>query len=99
MVRPRCCYRIGFSPHCKSLKPQGKNKTAESILLSVEETEALRLKNIESLDQTKAANCMGVSQSTFQRLLSSAYKKISQAIVFGKEIKIGDTTMSQKMHK
>jgi predicted DNA-binding protein (UPF0251 family) len=58
------------------------------VELSLEEAEALRLKNIEKLDQVECARIMETSQSTFQRILNSAYNKISQAIVDGKAIKI-----------
>jgi len=50
--------------------------------------ESLRLKNINNLNQIECAKKMNTSQSTFQRILSSAYKKISEAIVEGKSIKI-----------
>ena len=60
----------------------------DMIELSTEEVEALRLKNIRNLDQVECAKLMKTSQSTFQRILSSAYKKISQAIIEGKAIKI-----------
>ncbi len=60
----------------------------ELIELTVEEGEALRLKNIENLDQNECAKKMKTSQTTFQRILSSAYKKISDAIVNGKAISI-----------
>jgi len=58
------------------------------VELSIEEAEALRLKNIEDLDQKECAKKMNTSQSTFQRILSSAYKKVSDAIVNGKAIKV-----------
>ena len=58
------------------------------VELTREEVEALRLKNIKDLDQIDAAKQMNTSQSTFQRILSSAYKKISKAIIEGKAIKI-----------
>ncbi|OGZ34592.1 MAG: hypothetical protein A2V60_02325 [Candidatus Portnoybacteria bacterium RIFCSPHIGHO2_01_FULL_39_19] len=60
----------------------------EVVELTREEAEALRLKNIKDLDQIDAAKKMNTSQSTFQRILSSAYKKISKAIIGGKAIKI-----------
>jgi len=60
----------------------------EVVELTREEVEALRLKNIKDLDQIEAAKKMNTSQSTFQRILSSAYKKISKAIIEGKAIKI-----------
>jgi len=60
----------------------------EMVELTTEEMEALRLKNVKGLDQDQAAKEMNTSQSTFQRILSSAYKKISDALINGKAIKI-----------
>ena len=58
------------------------------IELTAEEAEALRLRNMKDLDQEEAAQKMNTSQSTFQRILSSAYKKITEALIEGKAIKI-----------
>lgn len=58
------------------------------VELTAEEAEALRLKNVKDMDQTEAAEKMNTSQSTFQRILSSAYKKIAEALIEGKAIKI-----------
>jgi len=60
----------------------------EVIELTTEEAEALRLKNIKDLEQEEAAKKMNTSQSTFQRILSSAYKKVTEALIEGKAIKI-----------
>ncbi len=60
----------------------------EEISLTDEEIEALRLKNRKGLTQTEAAEKMNTSQSTFQRVLASAYKKITEALIEGKAIKI-----------
>lgn len=60
----------------------------EIIHLSHEELEALRLKNIKDLEQVECAKLMHTSQSTFQRILSSAYKKITEALIKGKAIRI-----------
>ena len=89
MVRPRLCRRIRFNPNITYFKPQGvPMRFLEVIELTIEEAEALRLKNIEDLDQEKAAQKMKTSQSTFQRILSSAYKKTTKALIEGKAIKI-----------
>jgi len=58
------------------------------IELTTEEAEALRLRNMKDLEQEEAAKKMNTSQSTFQRILSSAYKKITEALIEGKAIKI-----------
>lgn len=89
MVRPRLCRKIRFNPKVTYFKPQGiPMRMLDTIELSAEEAEALRLKNIKNMDQAAAAKEMRTSQSTFQRILSAAYKKTSLAIIEGKAIKI-----------
>jgi len=81
--------RIGFNPHVNYFKPVGVPLRELNIEeLTTEELEALRLKNIKDLDQIECAKVMQTSQSTFQRILSSAYKKITIALVEGRAIKI-----------
>jgi len=58
------------------------------IELSPEEIEAFRLRHIKDLEQKTAAKKMKTSQSTYQRILNSAYKKIAEALINGKAIKI-----------
>ena len=89
MPRPRSRRRIKFKPGVTFYKPQGvPMRNLEVIELTVEEAEALRLKNIKCCDQCECAKKMNTSQSTFQRILASAYKKITQAIIEGKAIRI-----------
>jgi len=86
-MRPRCKYRIGYCPPNREFRPE-HCRSDLVVEISAEEVEALRLKNIKNLDQTEAAAKMGVSQSTFQRVLTSAYKKVSEALIQGKILKI-----------
>jgi len=89
MVRPRLCRRIRFNPNITYFKPQGvPMRFLEMVELTTEEAEALRLRNIQDLEQEEAAKKMNTSQSTYQRILSSAYKKITEALIEGKAIKI-----------
>ncbi len=89
MPRPRLCRRIRFNPNVTYFKPQGvPMRFLDIVELTTEEAEALRLKNIKDLEQEEAAKKMNTSQSTFQRILSSAYKKITEALIEGKAIKI-----------
>ncbi len=60
----------------------------EEVSLTREEMEAVKLKDYDNLGQTEAAKKMNTSQSTFQRILSSARKKISRSIVEGKALRI-----------
>lgn len=87
MARPRCDCTIGYCPDYQSFKPEGCHP-GNSVDITAEEIESLRLKNIKNLDQTAAAKKMGISQSTFQRILASAYKKVSYALIEGKELRI-----------
>ena len=91
MPRRRSCRRVCFNPRVRSFKPQGVPlRNLETVVLSIEELEAIRLKNLENLDQNSCAAQMETSQSTFQRILSSAYQKISEGLVNGKAIQIQD---------
>jgi len=62
--------------------------TLEEIDLGTDELETVRLCDLENLDQVKAAQKMKISQSTLGRILCSARKKIAQALIQGKAIKI-----------
>jgi predicted DNA-binding protein (UPF0251 family) len=90
MVRPKCDKKVGFCPKYKEFKPEGCPKGMKLVEIDLEESEALRLKNIQNLDQKSAAKKMGISQSTFQRILSSAYKKVSSALIEGNIIKLNE---------
>jgi predicted DNA-binding protein (UPF0251 family) len=87
--RPRGYRIVKINPHITYFKPQGVPMSVlEIINLTIEELEALRLRNINDLSQIKCAEMMNTSQSTFQRILESAYKKITNALVNGKAIEI-----------
>ena len=89
MPRPRLCRKINFNPNITYFKPQGvPMRELEIVDLTIEEMEAYRLRHIGNLEQKQAAEKMHTSQSTYQRILYSAYKKIADALVNGKAIKI-----------
>jgi uncharacterized protein len=89
MPRRRRCRRVGFQPAFTSFNPErgGLSEPVE-IVLSVDEFEAVRLKDLEGLDQSECAERMDISQPTFHRLVVSARKKIADALTHGKSIKI-----------
>ncbi len=90
-MRPRKPRHICFRPEVRFFKPRGiPLKQLEIVKLTDEELESLRLKNTKNLSQNKAAEEMKISQSTYQRILAGAYRKISDAVVNGKAIKIVD---------
>jgi uncharacterized protein len=71
-----------FKPLCKPL-----NKL-EGIYLSLDEFEAIRLSCLEGLKQEDAAKLMKVSRPTFSRIETSAHRKIADALVNIKAIRI-----------
>jgi predicted DNA-binding protein (UPF0251 family) len=60
----------------------------EEVVLTVDECEAIRLADLESLYQEQAAEKMQVSRQTFGRIIESAHKKVAEALVKGKAFKI-----------
>jgi len=89
MPRPKRWRWISFQPGVTYYKPRGVPlHFLEEVKLEVDELEALRLADFKGMDQIEAAKRMKVSQSTFQRILTSARKKVSEGLVRGKAIKI-----------
>lgn len=89
MTRPKKDRCLRFDPEVLYFKPRGiPLSTLEEEELFHDELEALKLHDVDGLDQIEAAKKMNVSQPTFGRILDKAYKKIATAIVKGKAIKI-----------
>jgi predicted DNA-binding protein (UPF0251 family) len=84
-------------PGSQYFKPRGiPLSVLEEITISIDEFEAIRLADLEGLYQDKAAEKMNVSRPTFGRIIESAHKKVAQALVEGKALKIegGDFEMN-----
>ena len=60
----------------------------EETILSLPEFESIRLVDLQEIDQKKAGEQMKISQSTLSRILKTGRKKIADAIVNGKAIRI-----------
>lgn len=81
-------------PGMRRYKPQGiPAQGLEEIVLSPDQLEAIRLADLEGLYQDQAAERMGVSRATFGRIVAEAHKKIADALVNGKMLKIGDESV------
>jgi predicted DNA-binding protein (UPF0251 family) len=80
---------VCFNPKVCYFKPQGiPLRELEEVVLIPSEVEALRLHDVDGLEQIDAAKKMEISQPTFGRILNSAYKKIAHALINGKAIRI-----------
>lgn len=88
MARPTKDRIIEKLPEIKFFKPAGvPGNQLETVEMTMEEVESLRLKDVEGLTQAEAAEMMDVSRPTFQRVLSSARKKAAEALTCGKAIR------------
>ena len=89
MSRPFKCRKVCFVPGVTYFKPAGiPLRMLEENCLSLEEMEAVRLRDLEHLEQQQCAERMSISRPTFQRVLASARKKIADSLYAGKALRI-----------
>ena len=76
-------------PGVTYFKPAGVPvRQLDQVRLSLEEAEALRLKEVRGLEAEQCAQEMCVSRPTFHRVLASARRKVAEAIVGAKALRI-----------
>ena len=89
MPRPFCKRLIGFSPSVTYFKPAGVPlRMLEEVSLKLDELEALRLADLEAMHQEDAAKKMNISRATFGRVVESARKKVADALMNGKALRV-----------
>lgn len=89
MSRPIKPRKVFFDPSVTYFKPRAVPLSLlEEVDLGADELESLRLCDFKELDQIEAAKKMKISQSTIQRILTSARKKVAEALIKGMAIKI-----------
>jgi len=88
MARPVKWRRIEYMPTVLKFSPSDADVSKGVNVLKFEEIEAIRLKDLEGMEQAECASQMEVSRPTFQRILLSAREKIADSLINGKEIQI-----------
>ena len=90
MVRPKRFRQIFQEPQIRCFKPDLDEEidSNKPIEITLDEFESIRLRDYEWIKQSEAAGTMGISQSTFHRVLTSGREKIAKALIEGKIIKI-----------
>lgn len=89
MPRPPKWRCVSFMPQITYFKPAGVPLALlKEVCLSVEEAEAIRLRDLEDLEQEECAQRMHISRPTFHRVLESARKKVAESLINGKAIRI-----------
>lgn len=89
LPRPFCCRRIAGRPAASIFKPVGiPVRALEQVVMSLDEFEAIRLADLNGLYQEQAADEMSVSRPTFSRIIESGRRKLADALVHGKALRI-----------
>ena len=89
MPRPCCLRHIGCKPVAGLFKPAGIPACAlEQVTLTLDEVEALRLADLNGLYQEQAAKQMKISRPTFSRIIEEARRKVADALIHGKALRL-----------
>ena len=98
MPRPKKCRRVCGLPLCREFVPRGAGCAGEAVAMGLDEYEAIRLIDLEGLQQEQAAAQMGVARTTVQAIYNSARRKIADCVVNGKALRIegGDVEVCEK---
>ncbi|MDI7260858.1 MAG: DUF134 domain-containing protein [Thermodesulfobacteriota bacterium] len=89
MARPRKCRYVGCRPNAYYFKPRGVPLfKLEEVSLHMDEVEALRLADYEGLYHEEAAQKMQISRATFGRIIYQARRKVAEALLKGKALRI-----------
>lgn len=87
MVRPKIERKIGCRAAHSCFKPNGiPMSELDQIPLLAEEFEALRLSDLEGLNQQACAEQMGISRQTFGNIIKRARNKTAQSLIEGKAL-------------
>lgn len=97
MPRPCCLRQIGFKPGAGLFRPVGvPGCLLEVVTLTLDEVEALRLADLNGLYQEQAAREMGISRPTFSRIIEGARRKVADALIHGKALRLEGGAVQMK---
>ncbi len=87
MPRPTKCRRVCYFPEVLEFSPT-EAVGGEPIVLTVDEFETIRLIDKEGLSQEECGTQLGVGRTTVQKIYETARKKMADALVLGRTLKI-----------
>lgn len=88
MPRRQRLRKVVAPPGFKGYKPYGHVPNNNTVELHYEEYEAIKLADYDLMNHEEASKLMGISRATFARIYEKARRKIAQALVGSKEIKV-----------
>jgi predicted DNA-binding protein (UPF0251 family)/predicted Fe-Mo cluster-binding NifX family protein len=90
MPRAHSPRRVRHLPGLTYFKPAGvPMRQLAEVVLTLDEVEALRLADLKALHHEAAAKQMGISRATFGRIVESARRKVAEALIHGKALRLG----------
>ena len=92
MARPTKCRRICTEPAYDQFLPGGI-ASGETIILTLDEYEAIRLIDLEKCTHAQCAEQMDISRTTVTELYETARYKIADSIVNGKPLQIAGAAL------
>jgi predicted DNA-binding protein (UPF0251 family) len=88
-MRPKKTRWVTCAPGERCFRPQCKSSgEIEGVVLTLDEFEAMMLTHLKQYEQGKIARQMKIHQSTISRILASAHRKVTDALVHLKAIKV-----------
>lgn len=100
MSRPFKFRNVCCDPRANYYKPRGIPLSGlEEVSLTLDELEALRLADHKAMYQEKAAAEMGISRQTFGNIINRAHKKVADALLNGKAMKIEGGIVRSGIHR
>lgn len=87
MARPKRCRRICTEPDFDAFAPAGI-PCAETVTLTLEEYETIRLIDLENCTHQQCAQQMDISRTTVTELYEKARYKIADSLIGGKRLVI-----------
>ncbi len=100
MPRPQRCRRIGCFPDRWQFGPLDE-ESGETVTLSLDEFETIRLMDRQGLTQEQCAREMGVARTTVTAIYESARQKLARLIVDGAALRIagGNYALAENENK
>lgn len=88
MPRPRKCRKVCRLPDNDGFIPIRSGENLAAIILNVDEYETLRLIDREGFSQEQCGDYMHIARATVQQIYTNARKKLADALVEGRPIRI-----------
>ncbi len=88
MPRPKKCRKVCQMPQTREFRPAGDGGCGTAVILNVDEYESIRLIDLQGFSQEECSSYMQVARTTVQTIYTSARKKLAQALVEGRPLRI-----------